>query len=202
MISKVKLTTGFVTAAFLAAVVLPSGAFAANTVTVSGNGADSHNKVKIKSNKKTKVKQSNSTAVVNMVGVMQNTGGNKANKNTGNGGVSVDSGNATATVTNTTTTGGNHAVVNPCDCVEGDNTIDVKNNGADSTNKVKVVSNSTYKVSQSNETFVMNGVLVAQNTGMNQANQNTGDGEVGVDSGAAEATVTNEVATEGNVLNP
>lgn len=201
MISKVKLTSGFVTAAFLAAVVLPTGAHAA-TVKVNKNGADSTNKVKIKSEKKSKVKQSNSTAVVNLVGVLQNTGGNSANKNTGDGGVSVNSGDATATVTNTTTTGGNVAHVNNCGCPEEETNVVIRKNGADSTNKVVISSTNSNKVSQNNETLVVNGVMVAQNTGMNEANQNTGSGEIDVDSGEANATVTNSVTTGGNELHP
>lgn len=200
---KLKLTTGLVTAAFFAGVVAPAGAFAANNVTVKGNGAGSSNKVKISSKNKTKVTQSNATAVVNLVGVLQNTGGNQANQNTG-GNVSVDSGKATATVSNSTTTGGNTANVDPCACVNPDNTVKVKGNGAGSSNKVNISSNSVYKVDQSNETLVVNGVLVAQNTGMNEANQNTGGAgsDPSVDSGDAEATVTNTVNTGGNVLNP
>jgi hypothetical protein len=110
---KLKLTTGLVTAAFFAGVVAPAGAFAANNVTVKGNGAGSYNKVNISSNSVYKVDQSNETLVVNGVLVAQNTGMNEANQNTGGAGSdpSVDSGNADATVTNVVTTGSN--VLNP-----------------------------------------------------------------------------------------
>lgn len=197
---KLKLTTSVVTTAFLVGLVLPTGAFAANTVTVSGNGAGSTNKVKIKNTKKVRVEQSNRTAVINLVGVFQNTGGNSANQNTG-GDVTVNSGNATANVTNTTTTGGNTLVVPDCGCPDPVNTVDVKDNGADSTNTVKITNKSKTVVSQSNETLVVNGVLVGQNTGNNEANQNTG-GTVSVDSGNASATVNNTTTTGDNLLTP
>lgn len=188
-----------------ATVALLATSFAPATfakVKVNKNGADSTNKVKIKSNHKTKVNQTNSTAVVNLVGVFQNTGMNQANKNTGDGQVSVDSGDATSTVTNRTTTGGNAATVDPCACENPDMDVTVKKNGADSTNTVKITSKNKTVVNQTNETLVINGVLVAQNTGGNSANSNTGDGGVDVDSGDADSTVTNTVTTGGNTLNP
>lgn len=201
MISKAKITGTIATGAFLASVMMPAVAHGATNITVSGNGADSKNKVKVKEVKKTNIIQTNATKVVNLVGVVQNTGGNKANKNTG-GSVNITSGNATATVTNTTTTGGNVVVKDDCGCVPSDLTVDVKNNGADSTNKVKVKNVHSDTTVQSNFTMVVNGVLVAQNTGDNKANQNTGEGGVSVTSGDAEATVENTAETGSNVVAP
>lgn len=197
---KIRLAAGFTTAAILATSFAPA-AFAATDVTVTGNGAGSLNKVKVKNINKTRVRQSNSTAVVNLTGVFQNTGGNTANNNTGGGNVDVNSGDATSNVTNRTRTGGNDATVNPCGCPTGDTTITISDNGADSTNKVKVYNTNRTTVGQTNETLVVNGTLVAQNTGGNHANNNTGDGSVDVDSGNASSTVTNTVTTGGNVLN-
>ena len=191
-----------ITFAVLAGVFAPTAAFADTNVTVSDNGAGSTNNVTVKNKKKVKVRQTNRTAVVNLVGVFQNTGGNSANNNTGDGNVGVDSGNATANVTNNTTTGGNEAVVNPCGCPDGNTTVNVTGNGADSTNDVLVVNKSKTKVTQTNKTLVINGVLIGQNTGGNDANNNTGGGTVEVNSGNAEANVTNTVDTGGNSLVP
>lgn len=200
---KTRLTTGIVTFAILASSFTPVAAFAANTnVTISDNGAGSTNNVTVKNKNKVKVRQTNRTAVVNLVGVFQNTGGNSANDNTGSGNVTVDSGSATSNVTSNTTTGGNDATVNPCGCPNPTPTVNVTGNGADSNNDVTIKSKSKFKVTQTNETLVINGVLVAQNTGLNHANDNTGDGTVSVDSGNAGSTVTNDVTTGGNVLNP
>lgn len=196
---KVKLTTGIVAAAFVAGVVAP-GAFAATDVTVSGNGADSTNKVKVKNVKKTKVKQSNTSNVTNAVGVTQNTGGNKASKNTG-GDVTVTSGNATATVTVTNTTGSNYLTWDAmCGCMMPENTVDVSGNGADSYNKVKIVNYDSTYVSQKNTATIVNSISVGQTTGDNKANKNTGEGAVEVKSGDAHAEITVDNTTGDNML--
>ncbi len=197
---KVKLTTGLVTAAFVAGVVAPAGAMASTNVTVSGNGADSTNKVKVKNVKKTKVKQSNTSNVTNAIGVSQNTGGNSANKNTG-GDVTVTSGNATATVTVTNMTGGNYLSWDAmCGCMMPDNTVDVKDNGADSYNKVKIVNYDSSYISQNNSATIVNSINVGQTTGDNKANKNTGEGTVEVMSGEAHAEITVDNTTGDNVL--
>lgn len=182
--------------------VLTSGAFAANnnTVKIKGNGAGSKNTASIKNKHTTNVTQSNGTAVVNLVGVFQNTGGNNANNNGGKGDVTVGSGDATSTVTNITTTHGNTASVNPCGCDQEPNHIVVSDNLAGSKNDASIVNNSSTDVTQTNRTLVVNGVLVAQNTGGNNANDNGGNGDVKVGSGDATSTVTNTTTTGGNTL--
>ncbi|MEM4736645.1 MAG: hypothetical protein QXD41_02120 [Nitrososphaeria archaeon] len=197
---KVKLATGVATAALLATTLAPV-AFA-STNTISGNGAGSTNKIKIKNINRTTVNQSNATAVINLTGVLQNTGSNTANNNTGNGNITVNSGNANSTVTNTTTNGSNTATVNLCGCPTEDTTNEIKNNGAESENKIRIKNVNNSHLEQINETLVVNGTLVAQNTGSNHANNNTGDGDVTVDSGNTTANVTNTTTTGSNVLNP
>ncbi len=199
---KTRLTTSIVTLALFASTLAPAAAFADTTVTVNGNGAGSTSNVVVVNKKKVKVRQTNRTAVVNLVGVFQNTGGNSANNNTGNGAVTVDSGSTTSNITNSTTTGGNDATVNPCDCPLGNTTVNVVGNGAGSDNTVIVVNKNKFKVTQTNETLVVNGVLVGQNTGGNSADYNTGGGGVDVNSGNATSTVNNTTTTGGNVLNP
>lgn len=195
---KFKLTTGLVTGAFLAGAVLPAGAFAATNVTVSGNGYKSTNKVVVKNTKKTKVSQTNTSVVSNSVGVTQNTGGNKANGNTG-GDVTVTSGEASATVSVTNTTGGNNLVWDNCGCVVPDTTVDISGNGSKSTNTVKVYNYDSTKVSQTNSAVISNSVGVTQTTGNNQANHNT-NGSVDVTSGDATADVTISNTTGDNVI--
>lgn len=197
---KIKIAGGVATGALLAGVLAPAGAFA-STVKVKHNGYKSHNKVKISNENKSNVKQENETAVVNLVGVLQNTGGNKANKNT-KGTVSVNSGSATSNVTTKTTTGGNQLDQLPCDVCNEENNNDkvvIKGNGSQSHNHVNITNTSSSSVTQSNATLVVNGVLVGQNTGLNSASQNTG-GDVDVDSGNASSTVTNTTTTGGNSL--
>lgn len=77
---------------------------------ITGNGADSTNKIKVTLGNGSEggVYQSNYSYVSNSIKVVQSTGDNSANKNTTNGGdIDVDSGDATSTVNNTTTLGGN-----------------------------------------------------------------------------------------------
>lgn len=196
---KVKLTTGIVAAAFVAGVVAP-GAFAATDVTVSGNGADSTNKVKVKNVKKDKVKQKNTSTVNNTVGVSQNTGGNKASKNTG-GDVTVTSGNATATVMVSNMTGSNYLTWDAmCGCMMPENMIEISGNGADSYNKVKIKNSDSTEVTQTNKATITNVIGVEQTTGDNKANKNTGEGTVHVMSGDAHADITVDNTTGDNML--
>jgi len=60
---------------------------------ISGNGADTTNKVKVKLSADKKVKQKNTTSVSTVLSAKSKTGKNKANKNTGSG-VEVTSGGA------------------------------------------------------------------------------------------------------------
>ena len=194
-----KIATGLATGAVLASVIAPA-AFAATDVTVQGNGHKSDNTVKVKNVQKNTVSQSNTSAVINVTAVLQNTGGNKANGNTG-GNTGITTGNTKSTVTNTTMTGGNVAHVDSCGCADSDTVVTVKKNGSKSDNKVTVKNKNVSTVSQSNEAFVMNGTLVGQNTGMNKANHNT-DGDVSVSTGNTHSDVTNDVTTGSNELNP
>jgi len=201
---KTKIATAIITGSFLAATVLPAVAFGdTGKVVIKKNGAGSTNTATVKNKNKVGVKQANLTAVGNFVVVLQNTGLNSANGNTGDGKVDVNSGDATSTVRNTTTTGENVANVDPCGtCQPGDTTVKIVKNGADSTNRVTVENESKTEVMQFNGTLVINAVVVAQNTGLNSANGNTGDGEINVDSGNAESTITNNTTTGGNVYTP
>lgn len=196
---KTKLATGILTAGILASSFVPA-AFAAN-VKIKGTGAMSVNHAHVKTKKVTEVSQYNGTAVVNLVGVGQNTGGNSSSFNTGKkSATTVSSGRAVANVTNSTETGSNNADVNGCCCGGEENTdVVIKNTGALSHNHVSVSDKCITKAEQSNETLVVNGVLVGQNTGLNSASFNTG-GTTSVDSGNASANVTNTTTTGSNNL--
>ncbi|MEK7605568.1 MAG: hypothetical protein AAB478_03545 [Patescibacteria group bacterium] len=196
---KYRIVAGAATVAILATTMAPATFAAKIKFKNTGAGSVNHATI-VQTNNKT-LTQYNGTAVVNIVGTLQNTGGNSASGNTGDGNVTVGSGNATSTVTNKTTTGGNDATVNPCGCPTDDDTIRFRNTGAGSVNNATIVSTNTSSTEQTNETFVLNGVLVAQNTGLNSASGNTGDGNVTVGSGNATSTVSNTTTTGGNTLN-
>lgn len=77
------------------------------SVTIKGNGSGSSNTAVVVNKSKHKVTQFNGALIVNGTFTVENTGGNSANGNTGKGDVSLMSGNATSSVTNNTTVGGN-----------------------------------------------------------------------------------------------
>jgi hypothetical protein len=81
------------------------------------------------------IKQSNNSTIINGTTVVQNTGNNTANKNTG-GSTSIITGNTTGNVTVTTT--GSSNTVNGGTCSGGNTTINILNNGAGSTNNVNI----------------------------------------------------------------
>lgn len=199
---KFKLATSIATVSIMAAAVAPA-AFAKTHVQIKNTGHWSYNSAHVKNINKTRVEQSNFNVVANLTGVLQNTGLNSANGNTGDGNVSADSGSATSNVTTRTTTNGNEAAKPACNKCDNDNTkVTIKNTGAGSDNTVSVKNINKHVVSQSNTSIVLNGTLVAQNTGGNSANGNTGDGNVDADSGNASSTVSYTTTTGGNVLNP
>ena len=88
--------------------LLAPAALADATCTITDNGVLSHNHCTIKTSKKTVRVQINNAKVKNSVTVISNTGGNKANGNTG-GNVEVTSGDSSVNVTITNTVNSNSA---------------------------------------------------------------------------------------------
>lgn len=76
------------------------------TIEISKNGADSFNKVKLKTVNSTKVKQTNESVVLNNIQTYSNTGWNTAKNNTGDD-TSIETGNTDTTVNVGTETGSN-----------------------------------------------------------------------------------------------
>jgi hypothetical protein len=167
-------------ATFVATVLAPAG-LAETTVDVSNNGALSHNTVNVTNGNGgsgSTTNQTNNSVIINTVSVNQNTGKNNASLNTG-GGTTITTGAANSNVTVGVGGSTNTAVgTEGCGCSVGDTTVIVSDNGALSHNKVTVTNggNSKYKKgnSQTNNSFIVNGVNVSQNTGKNKAKLNTG----------------------------
>ena len=192
-----KLASGIATAVFFAATTAP--VFAATTVDTSHNGTGSVQIVTVKGGKKLNAGQSNKSAVLNLTGVIHNTGGGSTSGNTGPGKVTQKSGNSTSNVTNATSTGGNTASIANCSCQNGDTNVTTTYNGSHSLQVVTVKNHNTTNVGQSNQSFVLNGTLVVQNTGGLTADDNTG-GDVEQTSGNASSTVSNTTTTGYNTL--
>lgn len=196
---KIKITAGVLSLALATSIFAPAGAMAATNVTVSGNGTDSINKVKIKNIKKTSIKQKNNSSIINSFSVTQSTDGNNANNNTG-GDVTVTSGNSTATVNVTNMTGGNFLMWDDsCGCIPQDTTVDITDNGKDSQNEVKVINKDITKLTQKNSVSITNSISVNQSSGENDANNNTG-GNVSITSGDTHAEITVDNTTGDNVI--
>lgn len=185
-----------------ASLLLSAAAFAADTtVDVSANGANSTNKVYVSDSNHTSVYQGNTSTVVNTVTSSANSGGNKANSNTG-GDVTVDTGDASSDVLITNHGSSNTANVLPCGCEQnGQVDVSVDHNGADSYNKVKIRSHESTRVKQKNTTTVVNDVYSKAKTGRNRASRNTG-GTVDVLTGNSDSLVTVETWAPTNTLNP
>lgn len=191
-----KLTTAGVAAAG-AMLLISSAAFAGTTdLTISGNGADSENGIKLMEQTSTVVSQSNQTSISNHVHTSSNTGDNTASGNTG-GSVYIETGDATSKTQISNTTGSNTAHVENCDC-DTDVTVKIDGNGKDSENKAKVgVDSMTYLV-QENKTKMTNMVHSDADTGNNKANHNT-EGDVTIVTGNAKSMVEVENQANSNV---
>ena len=125
----------------------------------------------------TLVAQSNQTSFTNLVGVVQNTGGDTIS------GVvcsdaTITTGNTTAKIKITNLAGSNEATVDPCGTC---NDLLVQ------TSHPPKVTNTTV-VLQQNQTQFTNGVLVVQNTGLNQV-KNVVKGTATISTGKAKVTI-------------
>lgn len=186
-----KLTTAFATSGAL--LVLATGAaFASTDVTISGNGADSVNTAKVNLTNTSSVSQSNGTYVSNYLSSSASTGGNTISKTTG-GDTSIDTGNATSTVSVLVTGGDNHLTGNPCGCPNGDTNVTIKDNGADTTNKVKVKEKNSSSRSQYGKTKAYTTAYSDAKTGKNKVKKTTG-GASEVKTGDSDSAVSVIVA--------
>ncbi len=169
------------------------------TVTISGNGVDSHNSVDLSNNGgrdnsqgNVNVVQTNNADVHNNVDSNASTGYNEAERNTG-GNVDVSTGNATSNVTVSTMANANAAIV--AGSGSGSTlTADILGNGVDSRNEIELDAHHSIMIWQTNEADVHNNVDSNAKTGGNEAERNTG-GNVTVSTGDATAntTVNNKV---------
>lgn len=170
-----------------------------SSVTIDTTGANSYNKASVKNVCMTSVSQSNKSSVVNQIMVEQNTGGNTANKNTGDG--SVKTGDATVAIAIDNAGNSNELEGGDCCCEQASQstTVSVMNTGYKSTNKTTVKNVTKTSKKQKNVSSKLNAVGVGQNTGSNASDKNTGSGEV--DTGSTDVVV--EVHNEGdsNTLN-
>ncbi len=170
--------------------VLP--AFGEITVIVSGNGSDSDNTVDIEQSQNTLVNQSNYANITNDIYAKADSGENSVDDSTG-GDVSIDTGNATATVDVVNTANSNEAVVDCGGCAP-DLKVEISGNGEGSDNNVWYDYNQEIEdydtwVQQDNVAIVKNDLEVKADSGDNWVDDATG-GNVSIDTGKADASAT------------
>jgi len=165
------------------------------SVTVDGNGAFSDNTANLNKSSNITVAQANTADVQNTVDSKANTGGNQAGFNTGStsgaDGVTVKTGDASVTTKVQTEANANVAQVAPSGAGTGAGVdLLIKGNGAGSDNLIGVSMPSSVVLSQSNSADVSNKVDSKAKTGDNQANFNTGSGDVAIVTGDAGINTT------------
>lgn len=167
----------------------------ASTYEISGNGSGSDNDVVVESTNTTTVNQNNTANVTNNIKTKADTGDNKANYNTG-GNIGIQTGKADVTANVSNNLNSNIAEVDCC-AASGAN-VEVKNNGADSDNKVGLVNTNTTTLNQKNVANVTNDVDVDADTGNNKAGGNNG-GDVVIKTGKAKVNVDVNTVANSNV---
>ncbi len=174
-----------------------SAAFA--SVEITGNGAMSHNKIAMSMDCVSSVTQMSSTVVTNSISSSSSTGSNTANMNTG-GLNSIDTGDATSSVS-VSVIGGENTATAPscCGCSETVVDILVDGNGAKSKNKVEVSSAKALITEQKSKTKVSNAITSKASTGKNKSKLNTGNG-VEISTGSTTSQVEVVVAGASNSL--
>jgi len=158
-----------------------SPAFATTTLQVTGNGSDSTSNVNFTQNRNVSVVQNNDAKINNNVDVKANTGDNSADDNTG-GDVNVKTGESKVEIEVSNLLNKNAASVDCCET--GDVEVKVSGNGSDSDNKVGLDLGGKKEIFQNNKADVKNDVKVKQETGDNNANDNTG-GDIKIETGKA-----------------
>lgn len=185
---------GIASAAILASVWAPA-AFAESGTAISGNGAGSHNTIKLNAQSNCDVYQTSNTNVEAYISATANTGGNEASSNT-NGNVTIDTGKATASA-NLTVKGGSNTANNPCCCVCNKEPSDpalISGNGSKSINVITDDTRKSSKIKQNANTTVGAVLSAKAKTGKNKANKNTGPGDVSITTGDAGSSATGSVS--------
>lgn len=173
------------------------------TMEISGNGNGSDNTITVVSTNTCDVTQKANTSVGAVVGASSSTGGNTANGNTG-GSTTINTGNATSTAT-VDVTGGSNTATDPCCCqsqTPASGPALISGNGNNTDNVIADVSTKSTTVKQKAKTRVRALVGAKTKTGKNTAKNNTGPGDVKVDTGTANSTAELTVTGGVNDLNP
>lgn len=184
---KRKLITGIASIALLLNAFTPL-VFADTSLVISRNGADSENKVEVESSQTTTVVQNNDAFIKNDVEAKANSGGNEADRNTGD--VTIETGDASADVDVENKANLNVADVGCTNC-EQDTTVTICGNGADSENEVELDGSNVTEIHQDNNAKIINKVDVSANSGYNEAKRNSGEVTIGTGDASVDIDVRN-----------
>lgn len=192
-----------ITSAGLMLLSVASPAFAGGSrgrlsILIKGNGADSDNKVNFSLRSSSLFSQVNETQVKNDIKIDAKTGENEANENTG-GSVEVKSGDVTTAVVVHNLGSINQSSGDPCGCDEPSGSVKIKNNGADSDNRVDIDSRIERLREQMNLTSLQTDVDLEAETGENEANENTGETDSDPSVKSGDVVIGVEVVNEGGV---
>ena len=166
-------------------------------VKIEGNGTDSENKAKFEVERVQEAFQDNKVDIVNDINADSVTGENKAKDNTG-ADVEIETGNSETIVLSSTTAGVNSLMLGSDDSAGAKLSAMIVENGSDSKNLLDVAHKVDTAIDQDNKTWVKNDVDTANNTGNNEAEDNTGD-EVIIDTGNAATGIGIETMASFNV---
>lgn len=169
-----------------------SGSFGDVDIEVANShtGADSDNENDVDVTQSVDVDVTNTAEIFNGVESSATTGFNEASKNTGGGMVKTGDAEADTEIENTVNTGGSGVEIELPDVdVEASN----KHTGADSDNVNAVDVSNTADVDVTNSAEIFNGVGSSASSGDNEANKNTGGGEVSTGDASVNISISNMV---------
>ncbi len=194
---KTRIAAAAASSALILSMMAPA-AFADTTAEISGNGSDSNNDIAVTNKDSSTINQTNNTTIGINVTSSANTGGNKANDNTG-GDVSIDTGAAVSTVGIAVMGSSNTAAQSDCGCPQGSDNVKISGNGTNSDNTVTVKNKKKKTVNQTNNTTIGASVTSKAKTGKNKAKNNTG-GTTSVTTGDATSEVGIAVEAPSNTI--
>jgi hypothetical protein len=163
----------------------------AESISITGNGAESASTVQANMSQTTNVAQTNTADVNNNTNVTSNTGNNSASGN--NGDAAIQTGSTTTQVANNTAVNSNVAAGGCCptESVTGS----ISGNGSNSTNGLNITQSNATNVTSTNNTTIINNIYGKANTGNNTANYNNGNVSITTGSIYVSEKVTNKFNT-------
>ncbi|OGY29254.1 MAG: hypothetical protein A3F35_00675 [Candidatus Woykebacteria bacterium RIFCSPHIGHO2_12_FULL_45_10] len=143
----------------------------------STTGADSTNIAKTETSNDTDISQTSIANITNTFNITANTGGNEANKNTGDANITTGNITGSLTINNDVNSNSISPSVLCCGNTDPSSSSNSKT-GGDSKNISKVEIENNLTINQKSYMRISNGVNVDLNTGNNEANKNTGDANI------------------------